>query len=319
MSSHLIDRRGAAGVELDRAEIEERLRRGEFFWLDLQGPAEEDFALLREVFGFHALAIEDSEHFEQRAKLEEYDDFVFLVLYGWAPDEDGLVEVHCFYSERYLITVRRDEAPAFEQLYERFTSRAEEFEEGALLLYRVSDALVDSFFPALADFDDRLDAIEDGIFERPSDAQLQEIFAMKRRLVKVRKAITPQRDLFGRLVSGGVEFPGMTRETERYFRDVYDHLIRLGEMIDTYRDLMTASIDVYLSSGSNRLNMVMKQLTIIATVFLPLTFVTGFFGQNFPWMVDHIGGWPIFLFLGLGLQLATIAALVAMFKRRGWF
>jgi magnesium transporter len=141
---------------------------------------------------------------------------------------------------------------------------------------------------------------------------------MKRKLVKFRKAISPERDLVGRLVNGDVAVPGMTREAERYFRDVYDHLLRLSEMIDTYRDLMTASIDVYLSLGSNRLNVVMKQLTAIATVFLPITFVTGFFGQNFPWMVDHIGGWPAFLVFGIGLQLLVGAALFAMFKRREW-
>jgi magnesium transporter len=317
MTSILVDQEGAQ-AGLTREEIERRLRSGRFFWLDLHRPTASDFELLREVFGFHPLALEDSEQFGQRPKADEYDDFVFLVVYGWAPDEDGLVEVHCFFSDRFLVTVRRDEAPAFEALRDRLARGEPGPDERALLLHRIMDGLVDSFFPALSDFDERLDRIEDEMFDRPNDAQLQEIFSMKRRLVKLRKAVTPQRDLFGRLASGDLELPGMTRETERYFRDVYDHLIRLSEMIDTYRDLMTASIDVYLSAGSNRLNAVMKQLTAIATVFLPLTFVTGFFGQNFPWMVDHIGGWPAFLGFGIGLQVVTLAALFALFKRRGW-
>jgi magnesium transporter len=121
-------------------------------------------------------------------------------------------------------------------------------------------------------------------------------------------------------INGGVgELPGLTRGDERYFRDVYDHLIRISDLIDTYRDLLSSSMDVYLSTVSNRLNAVMKQLAVIATVFLPLTFVTGFFGQNFGWMVGRIGGWPEFVGLGIGIEVVTLLALLAFFRRRGWF
>ena len=111
----------------------------------------------------------------------------------------------------------------------------------------------------------------------------------------------------------------MTAEDERYFRDIYDHLIRISDLIDTYRDLLTSSMDVFLSTVSNRLNVVMKQLAVIATIFLPLTFLTGFFGQNFGWMVGHIGGWPAFVGFGIGTEIVTVVLLVAFFKRRGWF
>src|SRR3977135_146927 len=174
------------------------------------------------------------------------------------------------------------------------------------------DALVDSFFPILADFDDRIDELENETFLNASDAQLQEIFRMKRLLVGMRKAITPQRDMFASLMGGVAELPGMTEEDERYFRDIYDHLIRISDLIDTYRDLLTSSMDVYLSTVSNRLNSVMKQLTVMATVFLPLTFVTGFFGQNFGWMIGHLRSGPIFFVLGIGLELITVAALFAV-------
>src|SRR5204863_8035787 len=129
--------------------------------------------------------------------------------------------------------------------------------------------------------------------------QLEEIFAMKRLLVGMRKAIAPQRDMFASLMGGVAELPGMSSEDERYFRDIYDHLIRISDLIDTYRDLLTSSMDVFLSTVSNRLNVVMKQLAVIATVFLPLTFITGFFGQNFAWMVRHISGWEEFVGLGV--------------------
>ena len=142
---------------------------------------------------------------------------------------------------------------------------------------------------------------------------------MKRLLVGMRKAITPQRDMFASLAGGVAELPGMTEEDERYFRDIYDHLLRISDLIDTYRDLLTSSMDVYLSTVSNRLNTVMKQLTIMATIFLPLSFITGFFGQNFGWMVGHIRSPAIFFTLGIGLEVLTVAALFTLFKKRGWF
>ena len=306
-------------LHLSRESVKALLAAGSFFWIDLPRPEEQDFAVLRDVFEFHPLALEDSEQFGQRPKLDDYDDFVFLVVYGAVPDEDRLVEVHCFYSERFLITVHRDEAPAFSEVRHRYEKRRGAIESPALLLYRIIDALVDSFFPILADFDDRIDDLENQTFLRASDAQLQEIFAMKRLLVGMRKAVTPQRDLFATLMGGGVEIPGMTTEAERHFRDIYDHLIRISDLIDTYRDLLTGSMDVFLSTVSNRLNVVMKQLAVIATIFLPLTFITGFFGQNFGWLVRNINGWPAFALLGIGLEIAAVAILMIFFKRRGWF
>ena len=315
---HLIHAGGSEPFHLDRAPTEQLLAGGTFFWIDLEHPDAEDFAILRDVFAFHPLALEDSEHFGQRAKLDEYGDYVFLVVYGASADEDRLVEVHCFYSERYLITIHRDDCPAFTELRARYAKQEAPLGDPPRLLYRIVDSLVDSFFPALADLDDRIDELENAIFLRADDAQLQEIFSMKRLLVGMRKAVSPQRDLFAGLMGGVAQLPGMTDEDERYFRDVYDHLIRISDLIDTYRDLLTGAMDVYLSTVSNRINVVMKQLAIIATIFLPLTFITGFFGQNFGYMVRHVTGWPAFVGLGIALELAVVAGLFAMFKRRGW-
>ncbi len=315
----VIHDRGSEELQFDRESIEKLLAGGSFFWVDVDQPVEEDYAVLRDVFKFHPLAVEDSENFGQRAKLDDYDDFVFLVVYGAVPDDDRLVEVHCFYSERFLVTVHRDEAPAFTDVRQRYVKRNKAVDDPAQLLYRIIDALVDSFFPILADFDDRIDELENQTFLNAGDQQLQEIFRMKRLLVGMRKAITPQRDMFATLMGGVAELPGMTDEHERYFRDVYDHLIRISDLIDTYRDLLTSSMDVYLSTVSNRLNSVMKQLAVVATIFLPLTFITGFFGQNFGWMVGRIqGGWAFFA-LGIGIELAAVAALFTLFKKRGWF
>ena len=142
---------------------------------------------------------------------------------------------------------------------------------------------------------------------------------MKRVLVGMRKAVTPQRDAFASLRGGLAQLPGFSEEDEHYFRDVYDHLIRISDLIDSYRDLLTSAMDVYLSTVSNRLNAVMKQLAVIATIFLPLSWLTGFFGQNFGWLTGHIGHWPAFVGVGVGTEVIALLILLGFFKRRHWF
>jgi magnesium transporter len=316
---HVVQDRGSREIQFDREGVAALLARDSFFWLDLDRPDGDDFEILRDVFGFHPLAIEDSEQFDQRAKLDDYDDFVFLVVYGASPDDDRLVEVHCFYSERFLLTVHHDDTPAFAEIRRRYQRRDEAIDRPSLLLYRIVDGLVDSFFPILGDFDNRIDELEDAIFKNADDAQLQEIFRMKRLLVGMRKAVSPQRDTFASLMGRIGELPGLAEEDERYFRDVYDHLIRISDMIDSYRDLLTSAMDVYLSTVSNRLNAVMKQLAVIATIFLPLSWLTGFFGQNFGWLTGHIGHWEAFVGIGVGTEVLALGILLVFFKRRGWF
>ncbi len=318
MSGRLVARSGAV-TDAMRDAVVERVASDEPFWLDLERPSHEDFALLREVFGIHPLAVEQSETFGQRPKVDDYEDFVFLVVYGWSTEEDGLVEVHCFYSERYLVTVHRDPSQTLEGLTAKLERESGHFPGAPLLLYEVVDRLVDDFFPVLEGLDESLDLLEERVFESPQAEQLEEIFARKRQLVRLRRVVAPQRDVLARLVVGGVELPGMTRESERYFRDVYDHLIRLTEEIDGDRERANSAIDAYLSTASNRLNVTTKQLTVIATIFLPLSFLTGFFGQNFGWMVGEVSGWQAFALLGIGLELLTVVGLVVLFRLRGWF
>jgi magnesium transporter len=186
-----------------------------------------------------------------------------------------------------------------------------------MVLYRVVDMLVDGYFPVLASFDDQIDELEDEILKAPTEAQLGQLFDMKRSLIALRKVVAPERDVFATLMAGDA-IPGMTPDNERYFRDVYDHLIRVSDLVDSYRDLMSGALDTHLSTVSNRLNVVMKQLTIIATIFLPLSFLTGFFGQNFGWMVARLGSLPVFIGAGLGLQVLTVIGLMVFFRRRGW-
>jgi magnesium transporter len=320
VTSYLLDRHGHSKTVIERAEVEARLEEGDFFWLDLHGPTEADFHLLREVFGFHPLAVEDAEHFGQRAKIEAYEDFYFLVFFGVAPppDEDRLVELHCFFSDRFLVTVRRDESPACDSLRERY-ERQGALAEPIRLLYQIVDALVDSFFPALEDLDDEIDALQDSILVDPSDAHLQRIYELRRRLARMRTVLAQERGLAQRWVSGAPDLPHLSPEGEHYLRDVYDHLVRLDDRTGTNREMLMSVMDTYFSATSQNLNAVVKQLTVIAAIFLPLSFIAGFFGQNFGWLVDHISGWPEFLILGVGLQVFALGLMLVYFMRRGWF
>jgi magnesium transporter len=224
--------------------------------------------------------------------------------------------VHCFYSERFLVTVRQDEAPSCEALKERYSKRPAPLEKPIALLYRLLDGLTDSFFAALEDFDERIDGVEDEIFSEPKEEQLEEIVRMKRRLNRLRRVVGPQRDLVGQLYGGLAQLPGSDPEAERYFRDVYDHLIRVADLIDSYKDLLTGAMDVYLSTVSNRLNLVVERLTVLSTIILPLIVLTGFFGQNFGWLVRNIGGVGSFLVFGVALPLVAAGLLVVYIRRQ---
>jgi magnesium transporter len=322
LASHLIDARGTVEPNVDPKGLESRLRDGVFLWLDIEDPGEGDLKLLQDAFDLHPLALEDSRKFGQRPKIEDYDDFTLLVVFGAADDpgrRSGIapVEVHCFYSPRWLITVHNGECPVFAELRNRTHRHLQKYEEGLGILYLVVDGLVDSFLPKLSDLDDDIDELEDTILTDPQPAALQQAITMKRQLVQLRKIVHPQRDMFAALLSGRYELPGMTEEQERYFRDVYDHLIRVAEQLDDYRDLASGVTDLYQSTVGNKMNLTMKQLGWVATFFLPLSFLTGFFGQNFNLLVNHfiVPRWTFWV-LGIGLDLAAFAAVLAWYVNR---
>ena len=306
---------------IDEAAIKDHLARDHFFWLDLTAPQEQDIKRLREIFGFHPLALEDALHFAQRPKLDHYEHYVFLVFYGAhdsaSPEVQLLQEVQMFVSGKYLITLHKDPLPALDDQRSHLDGMVLHSEQ--FLLYRVFDALTDSFFPPLSRMDDEIDELESAVLAGPTDEQLQRLFALKRTLVAMRKVVTPQRDLFARSVDQLAELPGLQLEERDYFRDVYDHLIRISDLIDSYRDLLSSTTDLYLSTVSNRQNEVMKQLTIVGTIFLPLSFITGFFGMNFGWLVNTgiAPTWTFWVF-GIGSMVLTCLLLVRFFKDKGW-
>ena len=307
-------------ADIDEEAIKDHLKRDQFFWLDLTAPNKAKLATLGELFGFHPLALEDAEEWHQRPKLDNYGDYVVLVFYGASqpsPDDKApLLEVHLFISGHYVITIHRGPLPMFDEEREQLDGRVLHSEQ--FLIYRILDTLTDSFFPVLSDIDDELDELEAAVLANPTDQQLERLFALKRQLVVMRKVVTPQRDIFARSVDEVADLPGLELDERDYFRDVYDHLIRISDLIDSYRDLLSGATDLYLSTVSNRQNDVMKQLTIIATIFLPLSFITGFFGENFGYLVRNIGTAWWFWGLGVGSMTATVVVLVIFFRRKGW-
>jgi magnesium transporter len=307
----------------DRAMIEDLLVNGKLLWLDMNGIDDNGIDMLRTAFRIHPLALEDVTEFGQRPKIETYGDVTYLVSYGAGAFGQEPAEVHCFYSERFLVTVRTEHCVALNQLRE-YVHKAggqlpgDRARTQLVFLHHVLDTLIDSYFPMLSEFDDRIDDLQIRIFTSPTDDDLQGLFSMQRSLVSLRKLVTPQRDMVASIVSGVIPLPGMTPEREPYVRDLYDHLIRISDLVDSYRDLLSNAMDAYLSVVSNRLNEIMRQLTIIATVFLPLSFLTGFFGQNFGWMIDHITSWQLFVVLGIGTELVALVTLFVMARKRGW-
>ena len=309
---------GGVVSEATRDAINERLAAGEFFWLDLNGVDDEARNLLLNDFKVHHLAVDDAQHFGQRPKVEDYEGFTYMVVHGAGTDHTSTDEVHFIVAEQFVITVHHG-CLAMDEARKRVGhGKASELRSPHVaLIYLIIDQLVDSFFPMLDKFDNQIDELEDAILVKPTEAQLGSLFAMKRSLILVRKVVTPQRDMFAAIASGLTELPGISNEGQPYMRDIYDHLIRISDLVDGYRDLLSGVMDTHLSTVSNRLNVVMKQLTIIATVFLPLSFLTGFFGQNFSYLIAHITGRFAFYTFAVGLELVSAAALLYLFRRRG--
>jgi magnesium transporter len=305
--------------------VEQAAASNTFFWLDLDihdpGPDDDVSGLLIKTFHFHPLAVEAVDQFGQRAHIDDYDDFVHIVTFGMAGDGKNVAEVHCFITEKCIISIHQGDCPALATVGDRIANHhsATVAPPQVAIFYLIMDTLVDSFFPVLSDFDDAIDDLEGAILKNPTEEQLGTLFDMKRQIMTVRKVITPQRDMISSLNAGMVAIPGLSDQGSAYFRNLYDHLIRISDLVDGYRDLVGGAMDTHLSMVSNRLNVVMKQLAIIATIFLPLGFLTGFFGQNFAWPIAHmLGNFDSFLFLGLGSELVAIVLLLMLFRQRGW-
>ncbi|HKZ15829.1 MAG TPA: magnesium transporter CorA family protein [Solirubrobacterales bacterium] len=321
---------------IDRGAIDDLLGQDEYFWLDLDAPSEAEIDTLADLFRFHPLALEDLRRKGQRPKLEPFGDYMFLVYYGAvvpegegplppdAPPDAGpeggerieLEEVHAFVSGGYLVTVHDGGCGALDEVRKRLGVQAPSSEQ--FVVYRVLDALTDTFFPLLEDLEERLERLDEEIFADASPDHLQPLTELRRDLVMVGRVATPQRDMLARHIEDILQLPGLEADSRDYFRDVYDHAIRISDQIDSFRDLLLGSRDAYLSVTSNRLNEISKQLTVVATIFLPLSFVVGFFGQNFGWMVRNINTAADFWLIGGGSMVVSVLVLVIWLRRSSY-
>ena len=304
---------------VDPSTVERRMAtKQEAFWLDIETPDDDDYRLLTDTFKFHQLTIEDVKHQNQRPKLDGYDGYVFAVVFViglTGGDQVAFREHHLYIASNYLVTVHQDAEPSFKTLNERIAETPESVcRKASFLTYLVMDSLVDATFDSLEVLDESVDRLQDSVLQNADTAQLVSIQNLKHSAVEMRRVLGAQRDMFQRLVTLSLE---QDRETTAYYRDVYDHIIRQYETVDSLRDLLTGAMDVYLSTVSNRLNMTMKALTVVASLFLPLTFLTGFFGMNFGWLVSRIGS-PYAFGIGLSVMAVSILTQLFFFRRRGW-
>jgi magnesium transporter len=305
--------------DLDR--VAEYVQAHQFFWLDLHDPDPDQLSRLGDLLHLHPLTIEDVSTFSERPKREHYEGYVSLVVYGVdeqaAAGERLLREVHLLISGDWVVTLHPTPFAVLDALRTRVVKEPPARERA--LVIEILDTVLSSFVPVLDRIDDAIDEVEQEVIERPRERSLQRIFSLKRDLIAMRRVVTPMRDVFARDTDEISHLPGMEPDDLLYLRDLYDTLVRTSDLVDSYRDLLSGATDMYLSTVANRQGEIAKQLTVIATIFLPLSFLTGFFGQNFAFLTGHIQNttWSFFV-LGLGLLVASIAGFFLFFRRKGW-
>jgi magnesium transporter len=289
---------------------------GRVLWIHCEVPDDAEIRLIASRFHVHPLAVEDLRNSNQRPKLDDYGDQLFVVLFGAikvADESIALAEVHFLIGDNYLVTVTTDPMPAIETLEKQLDRRPELCGNSPdMMFYRICDTLVDSVFPLLDHIGAQIDEVEDEVLENPDRQTLRTIFGLKRDLLTLRRVTGPQRDLLQSLTSPRTRRIG--DETQLFLRDVYDHTVRIAEEVDSFRDLVSGSLDAYLTSISNRLGEQTRRLTVVATIFLPLTFLTGFFGMNFAFLVGHIDT-PLAFFIGLAVMAVSVPSLVVVVTR----
>lgn len=288
-------------------------------WADVNDPTSRDFEELAEEFGFHHLSIEDCRNEHQRPKIEEYAGYYFIVLYeaelSGPNDRLELRELNIFLGKNYLVTVHSRPIRAIETTRRLWGEWSDRSDQGSgLLAYLLIDAIVDDYLPLLDVISERMDDLEDSIFGEFQAGAIEEIFIIKKKLLYLRRAVTPLRDVFNTLLRR--EQPIFPRETHIYFQDVFDHLIRVADTIDTLRDMLGSTMDAYLSVSGNRMNQVMKRLTSIATILMSVTLIAGIYGMNFERMPEL--KWRFGYVFALLSMVAIGLALYAYLKKVKW-
>jgi magnesium transporter len=287
-------------------------------WIDIVAPGQEEEDFLREKLHFHPLAVEDCVRGRQRPKLDRYPEYYFLVFYAATINEDrermALQEVHVFIGRRYIVTVHDHDVAPFQEVLVRWRAHPDNFRNVGALAHAIIDTIVDGYFPVLDHFAERVDEVEETIYDQRVDSDIGEILAMRRELSTLRRVLGPERELLGTLVRR--DLPFLSPELALYYQDVYDHAIRVVEETENLRELLGVAIDAQMSVASNRLNTTMRLMAAWSIILMGMAWIAGVYGMNFDHMPElhwHLGyAWALALMLGIGF------ALFVYFRRKRW-
>jgi magnesium transporter len=281
--------------------------------------------VLRDIFGFHPLAIDDALQETHTPKVDDWEKYLYIVLSALDYDEtlvDGALhsrELDIFLGQNFVVTHHDEPIAAIDEVWQNCQRNNRHLQDDAdHLLYKIIDNVVTDYMPIVEQIDLHIDNLEDQIFEKPSPRTLEALFALKRALLAMRRVLTPQREVLNRLARD--EYQVIDPHDRIFFRDVYDHLVRLHDLNESMRDLVGGALDIYLSVVNNRMNDVMKTLTVITTLFMPIAFVTGFFGMNFFEPVAGLVNWtdnPAF-YATLAVFILTPTGMLLWMRKRKW-
>ncbi len=316
---------GETVVEISKEEVASRLSDGKScLWIDISSPIEGHFDFLKEVMKFHPLEIEDMSHPSMLPKIEEYDNHLFLILHDIIlqdkeDNEERLItyELYMFIGKNFVVTARRHRIRAADYYHGQIPALTHILSKGGAeaLFHAILRRMVDSYFPMLDRIEVKLDKYEDIIFNSPSSKDMQKVFSLRKDIVRLRSIAMQQQDIINRIIIG--EFDIISQHGIMLARDIYDHLYRMSEKASGFREVTMSLLDAYLSQINNRMNEVVKVLTIIATVMLPLSIVVGFYGMNFKVLpgLENPYGWILTL-AGMG---SIVLLMFAYFKVKKWW
>lgn len=288
----------------------------QWYWVDFNAPTEEEAMLLEQYFHFHPLAIEDCLHLLQRPKMDHYDDLHFLVLHAMNQQTLAAEEVDLFIGKNFIVTFHLNDSKEIADAWQRTCEQQSLAEKGHLYAaYIVMDELVDQYFPAVYQLEDQLAEFESDNRNFSTQALMNEIFDIRAKLLKLRKTIFPMRELLYRIINSE-SIEGL-KEHLVYFMDINDHLLKLTEMIESNREMTADMRDSYISMNSDRMNTIMKTLTVITTIFMPLTFIAGVYGMNFANMPELKWNWGYFAVLGIMISIGI--SMFLWFRQKRWF
>jgi len=308
-------------TDLTLQQIEEALKDKEsFLWVDIQGAQDADIDILTNTFKLHPLTVEDCIMPNARPKLEKFPNYLFLStfaieLHPEQEEEIKTVELDCCLGANFLLTVHSENVKSVAMIKEKIKKRSPVTSKGAdFLLCSIMDAMVDNYFPIINMFDNRVDDVSDELFKDPTQQTMNTIYNLKNEIMFLRRTIGPQADLVNMIIRGNYE--SIVASNIAYFRDVYDNLVRLNDTVGTSRDIITSALEAYNSVVSNRLNEVMKTLTVIATIVMPLTLIASIYGMNFKNMPELSNRYA---YPGvMGLMLLIVIGMLYYFKRKKW-